>query len=400
MSVKVLTLGAGQDIGKSCIIVTLGGRRIMFDCGMHMGYSDERRFPDWRQLGIAPGARATGVIDCVVISHFHMDHIGALPYLTEVLGYDGPIYMTQPTLAIAPILLKDYLAIVERERPPPPSERERPPPPSQPAHAFHPPQARSPHQAYQPPSTSPSMQQQQPQRGRSTFFGAHGPGGGGGDSGGGGPSSISGLPPQTAREAARKAMYTASDIDACLRKVTPIALGATVQVDDALSLVTHYAGHVLGAVMVAAECLGQRILYTGDFNMTADRHLGSARPPARLAPHVLISEATYATSIRESKRCREADLLQLVHCAMDEGGRVLIPVGAIGRAQELLMLFDSYWSRMGLRAPLYLQTVRSATPIPTAHHSTYQRHPLENAHAVTSGHPPELDPVGRITHRA
>jgi hypothetical protein len=35
-------LGAGQDVGRSCILVSLGGKNIMFDCGMHMGYNDER----------------------------------------------------------------------------------------------------------------------------------------------------------------------------------------------------------------------------------------------------------------------------------------------------------------------------------------------------------------------
>ena len=58
-SIKVLTLGAGQDVGRSCLIVTLGGRRVMFDCGMHMGYRDHRRFPDWKQLGTRPGEPAS-----------------------------------------------------------------------------------------------------------------------------------------------------------------------------------------------------------------------------------------------------------------------------------------------------------------------------------------------------
>lgn len=33
--------GAGQDVGRSCILVSLGGKNIMLDCGMHMGYNDE-----------------------------------------------------------------------------------------------------------------------------------------------------------------------------------------------------------------------------------------------------------------------------------------------------------------------------------------------------------------------
>ena len=41
-------------------------------------------------------------------SHFHLDHCGALPYFSEMVGYDGPIYMTHPTKAICPILLVSW----------------------------------------------------------------------------------------------------------------------------------------------------------------------------------------------------------------------------------------------------------------------------------------------------
>ena len=35
------TSGAGQDVGRSCILLQMGGKNIMLDCGMHMGYNDE-----------------------------------------------------------------------------------------------------------------------------------------------------------------------------------------------------------------------------------------------------------------------------------------------------------------------------------------------------------------------
>lgn len=38
--------GAGQDVGRSCVVVRMGGKTVMFDCGMHMGYSDQRRCVD------------------------------------------------------------------------------------------------------------------------------------------------------------------------------------------------------------------------------------------------------------------------------------------------------------------------------------------------------------------
>ncbi|KJH44441.1 hypothetical protein DICVIV_09540 [Dictyocaulus viviparus] len=46
-NIQIVPLGAGQDVGRSCILVTIGGKNVMLDCGMHMGYQDERRFPDF-----------------------------------------------------------------------------------------------------------------------------------------------------------------------------------------------------------------------------------------------------------------------------------------------------------------------------------------------------------------
>jgi integrator complex subunit 11 len=102
--------GAGQDVGKSCVIVTVGGKNVMFDCGMHMGFQDERRYPDFSF--ISKTGNYTQAIDCVIVTHFHLDHIGALPYFTEICGYEGPIYMTYPTKALAPLMLEDYRKVM------------------------------------------------------------------------------------------------------------------------------------------------------------------------------------------------------------------------------------------------------------------------------------------------
>lgn len=80
--IKVVPLGAGQDVGRSCIIVTIGGKNIMLDCGMHMGFNDDRRFPDFNYID--EGRPLTEFLDCVIISHFHLDHCGSLPFMTGI----------------------------------------------------------------------------------------------------------------------------------------------------------------------------------------------------------------------------------------------------------------------------------------------------------------------------
>lgn len=103
-SVQVLPLGAGQEVGRSCVLVTLRSKRIIFDVGIHMLYSDHRRYPDFSTLYSLP-ATIDSAIDLVLISHFHLDHCGALPYLTEVHKYTGPVYASTPTKAMIPYML-------------------------------------------------------------------------------------------------------------------------------------------------------------------------------------------------------------------------------------------------------------------------------------------------------
>jgi len=55
--------------------------------------------------------------------------------------------------------------------------------------------------------------------------------------------------------------------------------------------------------------------------MTPDRHLGAAWVD-KCQPDLLITESTYATTIRDSKRCRERDFLKKVHDSVDKGGKV------------------------------------------------------------------------------
>jgi len=76
------------------------------------------------------------------------------------------------------------------------------------------------------------------------------------------------------------------------------------------------------------------VVYTGDYNMTPDRHLGAAWID-RVRPDVLITESTYATTIRDSKRARERDFLKKVHECVAQNGKVRRPLWpATGEAAQ------------------------------------------------------------------
>ena len=61
-------------------------------------------------------------------------------------------------------------------------------------------------------------------------------------------------------------------------------------------------------------------------------------------PDVLIVESTYGIHIHEKREDREARFTSTVHEIVARGGRCLIPVFALGRAQELLLILDEYWA--------------------------------------------------------
>eukprot|EP00108_Taenia_solium_P012357 TsM_000885000 transcript=TsM_000885000 gene=TsM_000885000 len=146
--------------------------------------------------------------------------------------------------------------------------------------------------------------------------------------------------------------FTAEMICRCMKKVKCVYLHQAVKVDDEIEIQAFYAGHVLGAAIFHIKVGDRSLLYTGDYNMTPDRHLGAAWVP-RCRPDLLITETTYATTIRDSKRAREREFLEKVHSRLEAGGKVLIPVFALGRAQELCILLETYWERMNLSFPIY-----------------------------------------------
>ena len=80
-----------------------------------------------------------------------------------------------------------------------------------------------------------------------------------------------------------------------------------------------------------------KVLYTGDFSREEDRHLMAAEVPT-VAPDVMIMEATYGTHVHERREDREARFTSTVHHIVTRGGHCLIPVFALGRAQELLLI--------------------------------------------------------------
>jgi Cft2 family RNA processing exonuclease len=104
-------LGGGREVGRSAYMVSLGGRRILVDCGVKVGARDDADF--------SPDLDAISTLDAAVITHAHTDHIGWLPALVRKFP-EIELYCTHATAELLPTMLRDganhYLARNELRR--------------------------------------------------------------------------------------------------------------------------------------------------------------------------------------------------------------------------------------------------------------------------------------------
>lgn len=106
---RLTFLGGADEVGASCTLVEIGGRRLVVDCGVRTSGSVSDTLPDLALLQEVAGA---GGIDGVILTHAHLDHTGALGVLCPAFPL-APVYMTPATLQMASVMLQDALKVME-----------------------------------------------------------------------------------------------------------------------------------------------------------------------------------------------------------------------------------------------------------------------------------------------
>lgn len=138
------------------------------------------------------------------------------------------------------------------------------------------------------------------------------------------------------------ALFDENDLLRSFEKITAIDYHQEIECEG-VRFTCYHAGHVLGAAMFMVDIGGTRILYTGDYSREEDRHLMSAEIPPGSPPDVMICESTYGVQSHEPRSEREKRFTTRIHEIVQRGGRCLLPVFALGKAQELLLILDEYW---------------------------------------------------------
>lgn len=246
----VKPLGAGNEVGRSCIHLKYKNREILLDCGVHPAYTGVSSLPFLDLIDLSR-------IDAILVTHFHLDHAAALPFLTEKTEFKGKVYMTHPTKAILKWLLNDYIRVIN--------------------------------------------------------------------------------------SSAEQDFYTEQDLQNCYNKIIPIDYHQQVNIKG-IKFTALNAGHVLGAAMFLLEIEKTKLLYTGDFSREEDRHLKAAENPGCFLD-ALITESTYGVQCHLPRCERENRFTSIVSSIVERGGRCLLPVFALGRAQELLLILEEHWDK-------------------------------------------------------
>ncbi|XVF45222.1 hypothetical protein PTKIN_Ptkin02bG0187800 [Pterospermum kingtungense] len=245
----ITPLGAGNEVGRSCVYMSYKTKTVLFDCGIHPAYSGMAALPYFNEID-------PSTIDVLLITHFHLDHAASLPYFLEKTTFRGRVFMTHATKAVYKLLLTDYVKV----------------------------------------------------------------------------SKVS----------VEDMLFDEQDINRSMDKIEVIDFHQTVEVNG-IKFWCYTAGHVLGAAMFMVDIAGVRVLYTGDYSREEDRHLRAAELP-QFSPDICIIESTYGVQLHQSRHVREKRFTDVIHSTISQGGRVLIPAFALGRAQELLLILDEYWS--------------------------------------------------------
>ncbi len=107
-AITVTSHGAAGEVTGSCHRLTVQGKSVLLDCGMHQGGDVVKRLQEER-FDFTPRD-----IDAVVLSHAHLDHSGLLPLLVAE-GFGGPIYCTHATQNLLAIMLEDAASIYQRD---------------------------------------------------------------------------------------------------------------------------------------------------------------------------------------------------------------------------------------------------------------------------------------------
>ncbi|HID90380.1 TPA: beta-CASP ribonuclease aCPSF1, partial [Candidatus Bathyarchaeota archaeon] len=204
--------------------------------------------------------------------------------------------------------------------------------------------------------------------------------------------------------------YSERDVRKVILHTITVNHGEVNDIAPDIRLTLHNAGHILGSSIIHLH-IGEglhNVVYTGDFKFSRTKLLESA---VSSFPRIetLIVESTYgsSTDIMPQRSGAERILVESINRTVEEkGGKVLVPVPAVGRAQEIMLVLDKCMREGSLvEIPIFVEgMVSEATAIHTAFPSWLSRSirdrilvrgesPFESEYFTVIKHPSDREEV-------
>lgn len=150
-------------------------------------------------------------------------------------------------------------------------------------------------------------------------------------------------------------LYTQEDAQNSLALLTTIEYNEKVDLGDGVSIKLFSSGHILGSAFVRIEDGKTSILFSGDIGRPNDILMN---PPTRIKQaDYLVLESTYGNRLHD-RTDPKIKLAEIINKTIQQKGVVLIPVFAVGRAQELLYYIHLLKSSGAIakETPVYLNS--------------------------------------------
>ena len=172
--------------------------------------------------------------------------------------------------------------------------------------------------------------------------------------------------------------YESRDVNEVIKHCITLPYGKPTDISPDITISLNNAGHIMGSATVHLNIAGaHNILYSGDYKYAKTQLLDSA---LSVYPRVetLITESTYGntTDIMPDQSTVYRNFTDSINQTLTEGGKVLIPVPAVGRAQEIMLIIDKEMREGHLiECPIYIEGMiseASAIHMSYAHYLGYE----------------------------
>jgi KH/beta-lactamase-domain protein len=152
--------------------------------------------------------------------------------------------------------------------------------------------------------------------------------------------------------------YAARDVNEVIKHCITLPYGKPTDISPDVTITLNNAGHIMGSATVHLNISGaHNILYSGDYKYARTQLLDSA---VSMYPRVetLITESTYGntTDVMPDQQLVYRAFTESINKTLMDGGKVLLPVPAVGRAQEIMLVMAKEMKEGRLiESPIYIE---------------------------------------------